>query len=49
MILIYRVLINLIFIISPLVIIFRLIKKKKILKDLRKNYVFFQKQKKRVS
>ena len=45
MILIYRFFINLIFIFSPLIILVRLLKKKKTPKDLRRNFVFFQKKK----
>ena len=37
----YRFLINVVFILSPIIIISRLTKKKKILKDLKKNFVFF--------
>ena len=47
MILIYRVLINLIFIISPLVIIFRLIKKKEDPKRFKEKLCFFSKTKKK--
>ena len=49
MLVIYRILINFIFLISPLILIFRLIKKKKISLDLRKNIAFSQKQKKMVN
>ena len=42
MIFVYRLLINIILILSPLIIIFRLIKKKKVIKDLKKNFVYFQ-------
>ena len=41
---IYRFLINLIFLLSPLILVFRLLKKKRILRDLKKNFVFFQKK-----
>ena len=44
MILIYRVLINLIFIISPLVIIFRLIKKKEDFKRFKEKFCLFSKK-----
>ena len=40
----YKIIINLIFFFSPLIILFRLIKKKKIQLDLKKNFVFFQKK-----
>ena len=43
MLFLYRILINIIFLLSPIIIIYRLLKKKKILKDLKKNFVFFQK------
>ena len=43
MILFYRFFINLILILSPIIILIRLLKKKKILKDLKKNLVFLQK------
>ena len=43
---VYRILINLIFVLSPLIILVRLIKKKEDLKDLKRNFVFFQKKKK---
>ena len=49
MLIIYRILINFIFLISPLILIFRLIKKKNISLDLRKNIAFSQKQKKMVN
>ena len=44
MLFVYRILINLILLISPLIIVFRLLKKKKIIKDLKKNSVRFQKK-----
>ena len=44
MLFLYRILINIIFLISPLIIIYRLIKKKRISKGLKKNYVFFTKK-----
>ena len=40
MLVVYRILINLIFILSPIIIFFRLLKKED-LKDLKKNSVFF--------
>ena len=46
MLLLYRILINFIFILSPIIIVFRLIKKKKIQFVSKKNLVFFQKIKK---
>ena len=44
MLLIYRILINLIFILSPLILIIRLLNKKKISKDLKRNSASFQKK-----
>ncbi len=44
MIIIYRFFINLILIFSPIIIFVRLLKKKKISKDLKKNLPFFQKK-----
>ena len=44
MFVIYNILINLILLISPIIILARLIKKKKINLGLKKNFVFFQKK-----
>ena len=44
MLIIYRFLINLIFLLSPLILILRLLKKKRMLEDLKKNFVYFQKK-----
>ena len=44
MIIIYRFLINFILIISPIILFFRILKKKKIYTDLKKNFVFLQKK-----
>ena len=44
MIFIYRIIINIILLLSPIIVIFRLIKKRKILIDSKKNFVFFQNQ-----
>ena len=41
---VYRILINLIFVLSPLIILVRLIKKKKNYLDLKRNFVFFLKE-----
>ena len=46
MLYIYRFLINITYIISPIIIIFRLFKKKNIQKDLKKNCAIFQSLKK---
>ena len=42
---IYRIFINLIFIFSPIIVLIRILKKKKIKKGLKKNFVFFSKKK----
>ena len=44
MIIIYRFLINFILIFSPIILFFRILKKKKIYIDLKKNFVFLQKK-----
>ena len=49
MITLYRFLINLVFIFSPFILIFRLLKKKENKKDFKKNYVFFRKREAKVS
>jgi 3-deoxy-D-manno-octulosonic-acid transferase len=46
MIILYRIIINLIFIISPIIIIFRLIKKKEDLKRFKEKFCFFSKKRK---
>jgi len=46
---VYRIIINFIILISPLIILIRLIKKKKIKLDLKKNFVFFQKKEEMVN
>ena len=49
MILVYRLLINLILIFSPLIILIRILKKKNTSKDLRKNlHSFLRKEKKEI-
>ena len=44
MLILYRFLINLIIILSPLIILYRLFKKKNTSQDLKKNFVIFQKK-----
>ena len=46
MLIIYRLLINLAILFSPIIIFIRLIKKREILRDLKKSFVFFQKKEK---
>jgi hypothetical protein len=45
----YRFAINLIFLISPLILLIRLVKKKRIYVDLKKNFVFFHLIKKKAN
>ena len=47
MLVIYRILINFIFLISPLILIFRLIKKKEHIIRFKEKYCFFSKTKKK--
>ena len=44
MLIIYRFLINIILLFSPIILIIRLIKKKKIFSGFERNFVFFQKK-----
>ena len=44
MLIIYRILINIIFVISPIIIIFRLIKKKESFQRFKEKYCFFSKK-----
>ena len=46
MIFLYRVLINIVFILSPLIILFRLIKRKEDLKRFKEKFCFFSKNRK---
>ena len=46
MLIIYRILINIVFIFSPIIIIFRLLKKKEHLKRFKEKFCFFSKKKK---
>ena len=48
MLFVYRVLINLIFILSPVLIIFRVFQKKEDLKRFKEKFCFFSKSKKKV-
>ena len=44
MLIVYRILINLIFILSPIILIIRLLKKKEDIKRFKENFVFFLKE-----
>ena len=49
MLIIYKFIINIIFFFSPIIILVRLLKKKKIQLDLKKSFVSFQKKELKVS
>jgi len=46
MLIIYRLILNLIFLLSPLIIIYRLLKKKEDIKRFKEKFCFFSKKKK---